>query len=127
MSEKVSSEVWKDLGGEIREPRITEGDVWVANCNWCKNKGIKNEDEWIEFCKQKETGDTQIRIMPSKYSGVCKVCKKPIKVGDSIAWERSMGAIHEGCYKEEGCEFVSSCTVEDCHTRIVWAKTNKKA
>jgi hypothetical protein len=77
----------------INESEITEGDVWVSKCEWCKRKGIKTEDEWIEYCKKFIQGEDE--------DG-----EKPQWLLDFIKRK-----------EKGGCEFVASCNVEDCYTR----------
>lgn len=38
--------------------------------------------------------------MISKYSGRCRLCGKPIKVGDEINYSKESGASHVGCVEQ---------------------------
>lgn len=97
----------------------TELDKWIPGCEWCDSKGIKNEDDWVQYFKDKQNGvgdaaTNSIRTMPSKYNGTCKKCSGSIKVGDMIAWSRETGAMHESCCEVSGCEFKGACNAEGC-------------
>lgn len=37
--------------------------------------------------------------MKAKYAGTCLVCRRPIRKGDDIVYERNAGAAHEACDK----------------------------
>ena len=130
MKETISDETWKDLSSSEKKIGITEGDIWVSKCDWCKSKGFKNEEDWLDYFKGindgKEEGTENVPTMiKAKFSSNCVICKEVIKTGETVAWwpdKKGKPASHDRCYSK--CEFVSSCTLENCHTRIEWLKTH---
>lgn len=52
---------------------------------------------WFGNAFNPSRGDPIIMLIKAKYAGTCKKCGLPIKVGDTIDWERGQGASHEKC------------------------------
>lgn len=53
--------------------------------------------------EQATEGDGEVRFIPSKYPGRCRICGDTYAQGDRIAWIKGVkGAAHQRCFDNQG-------------------------